>query len=198
MSTQDTLVIHRSSMILKGIGVVTFGLIAICYPGEEIQALMFPFGVLVTINGSSVIFKNMKYFAGPQHRRQALFRKGWAELLIGLAAIGAAAISAPIFWELIALWTILTGSVHAADFYRLRDQMPHWPVMVAAGIASVLFGLFVALNLAFGMVSLTYEAALFALLLGSSMIYAYFKLSEMRQYVGHRPGRVYSSKTVGA
>jgi uncharacterized membrane protein HdeD (DUF308 family) len=198
MSTQNQLIIHRSNMALKGIGVATFGLVALCYPGESINALLLPFGALVTINGAVVIFNNTKYMRGRFRGRSAMFRKGIAELLIGLSAIGSVMMEVAASGALMGLWATLTGIAQATNFYRLRQQMPHWSVVVAAGIFSFLFGLLVAINSVVGMVGLTYEVAAFALLLGGSMFYAYAQLGEIRQYLGNRRPKNYSLKTANA
>ena len=198
MSTLDTSDVHRSSLLLKGIGIVTFGLIALCYPGPTLHTLLFPFGILVAINGAVVIFNNTQYASGGYRRKRTLYRKGVIELLIGLVAIGSAVGGVAIAWELIAGWVILTGSAQANHFYKLRDYMPTWPVMMVTGLLSVLFGLFIAINSMAEMVSFTYEIALFALLFGSSMFYGYAKLGTMSQYLGHRPTKTYSLKTATA
>lgn len=183
--------------MLKGIGVATFGLIALCYPGEAINALLLPFGALVAINGAVVIVNNTRYVSGRYRGRKVMFRKGTAELIIGLAAIGSVLIGAPAFGVLIGLWAVLTGSAQARNFYQLRDRLPHWSVVVAAGLFSGLFGLFMVVNSLAGMVVLTYEVTVFALLLGSSLFYAYAQLGEIRQYLGNRPDKV-SLKTANA
>ncbi|MEQ9438682.1 MAG: hypothetical protein RIG62_06520 [Cyclobacteriaceae bacterium] len=195
MSKENQLIIHRSSLILKAVGIITFGLVALCYPGEDILALMMPFGILVTLNALTVIGKNIRFFTG-NFDWQHSFRKGLAELLIGLTAIVAVIIAVPIFLELIALWTILNGINQITSFYQLRDRMSHWLGMVAIGGASVLFGIFIGANLIVEVVSLTYEVAGFALVLGSSLVYAYVKLGRIRQYLGNRPGKIYSPKTL--
>ena len=198
MSTQNQLIIHRTNMVLKGIGVTTFGLIALCYPGESINALLLPFGALVTINGVVVIFNNATYTRGRFRGRSRMFRKGIIELLIGLAAIGSVVMGIAAFGVLMGLWAILTGISQATNFYQLHDRMPHWSVVVAAGIFSTLFGLFLAINSLVGIVAITYEVAAFALLSGSSMFYAYALLGEISQYLDNRPKKVYSLKTAKA
>ncbi len=198
MSAQNQLILHRSSLVLKGIGVATFGLIALCYPGESINALLLPFGALAAINGAVVVFNNIRYTNGRFRGRSSMFGKGIVELLIGLAAITSVVLGAPAFGGLVGLWALLTGISQATNFYQLRHQMPHWSVVVAAGIFSMLFGLFIAVNSVVGMVGLTYEVAAFALLLGSSLFYAYAQLGEIRQYLGNRPGKVYSLETAKA
>ena len=195
MNTQEIVIRDRSSMVLKGIGLVTFGLVALCYPGEAIRALLMPFGVLVTINGAVVMCHNIKYFTGYTRGGQTRFQKGVLELLIGLAAIGAVVIEAPVFKELVALWTILTGSTLVSNFYLLRDRMPRWPVMVGAGVLSMFFGLLLAINSVAEVISLGYGIALFALLLGASMFYAYAQLGEVHQYLGCRPKKIFSPYT---
>ena len=192
---ENQLIIHRSSLLLKAVGIITFGLVALCYPGETIHAMMMPFGILVTLNGLMVIGKNIRCFTG-NFDWQNSFRKGLAEFLIGLTAIVAVIISASIFLELIAMWAILTGINQVISFYKLRDRMPHWQGMVATGGASVLFGIFITINLVEKVVPLTYEIAGFALFLGSSLVYAYVRLGEIRQYLGNRPGKIYSPKTL--
>lgn len=198
MDTHNQLIINRSSLILKGIGVATFGLVALCYPGEAINTLLMPFGALVAINGAVVIFNNTKYISGRYRGRQTMLRIGGAELLIGLVAIGSVVVGVPAFGLLMGLWAILTGSTQAINFYQLRDRLPHWSVVTAAGMFSILFGLFMVLNALTGMVALTYEIAAFALLLGSSMFYGYAQLSEIRQYLGNRPSKIQSLETANA
>ena len=198
MSTQHQLIIHRSSLLLKGIGVATFGLVAFCYPGQAIGALMFPFGVLVLLNGLAVVVRNRRHVTNLYHWGHTLFKKGILESLIGLTALASVAASASPFWELIAVWTILTGSIHMIEFAQLRDTLSRWRVFMMAGLSSLLFGMLVAINLIVEVISPTYEVAIFGLLFGSSMIYSYPQLGELRQYLGHHPKRVYSSKTASA
>lgn len=198
MSTQHQLIINRSNILLKGVGVATFGLVALCYPGEAINTLLPPFGALVAINGAVAVFNNSKFIGGRFRRRPTMFRKGVVELLIGLAALGSVVMDVSAFSILVGLWVILTGSMQASNFYQLRDRMPHGSVMVAAGLLSGLFGLFMVVNAVTGLAPLSYEVSVFALLLGSSLFYAYAQLGEISQYLGNRPSKVYSLKTANA
>ncbi len=166
---------YRNSLWLNAIGVSTFGLVALCYPGPQIQALVFPFGALVTLSGVVTILQHL------ERGQQAMRWKGIAEGLLGVTALAAGGVSLPVFMALIALWTLLTGSMMVNRFTRLKDQVPNCPIMVIAGLSAVLFGLFVVVSLATETIAVTYEIAVFALLLGGSMFYGCAQLKESQQ-----------------
>ncbi len=170
---KETLDNYRTSLWLKAMAVVPFGLVALCYPGQQIQALIFPFGVLVFLSGSITVLRNL------QRGQLAMRMKGGAEALIGATVLATAAMSASVFIALIALWLVMTGSIMAIRFNKIKARFLNWQIMVIAGFSAVAFGLFVAISLVLEPISLTYEIAIFALLLGGSMFYACNKLKEI-------------------
>lgn len=177
----------RNSLMLKGICIITFGMVALCYPGQAIQNMTFPFGFLVTLSGLVTMFR---YQHGLHHRLPRLmFKKGAADLLLGITALGTLINAVTLLTELMAIWTVLTGSLLIILFLRLRDAMSGWIVMVIIGFSSILFGLYMAASLVSPAVSLMYEIAIFAVLLGSSMLYAYFKLREVPHFQTTTPDK---------
>ena len=185
----------NNSILFRGIGVLTFGLVALCYPGDGIAALMVPFGALVSISGLITLFH---YASRATFWQRTMFRKGLGELLIGVVTLLGAVFSAPLFMPMLAIWVMVTGGVLIARFHRVTHRFAEARVMIATGWATLTFGLYLAANLALPMVSLSYEIAVFALLLGISLLYGYTKLKELRKYLGNRPGKVYSLKTAEA
>jgi uncharacterized membrane protein HdeD (DUF308 family) len=177
------------------VGVLTFGLLALYYPGEHMHTLMLPFGILLAVNGGVMLAKNIRFMAGTNRWGKAMFRIGMVEFLIGATAIWFAVTSVRAVWELTAVWAIFTGSIQTDRFRRLKSRMSAWKVMVASGIMAVAFGVFIIFNLKVEIVSFTYEAAVFALILGSSMIYTFFRLGAMRKYLRNKPKKMYSRKT---
>ncbi|MEM8970304.1 MAG: DUF308 domain-containing protein [Bacteroidota bacterium] len=188
------LIKDRDSLLFRGIGAATFGLVALCYPGQALQAMMMPFGILLTISGLVTVAKNINPLVSHQYQECPLSKKGLAELLLGSLAIVAAAFSVQLFWEILAAWLIITGIANVKRYSDLRERMPAIKVLLIANVLSVLFGLFLVINLLTGLVTLTYEAVGLALLLGGSLFYTYFKLGELQQYMGHRPGKIHSKK----
>ena len=182
-------------MRLRGVGMLTFGLLALYYPGEYIHALMLPFGILLVVNGVIVVAKNIRFIASTHRWGKSMVRIGMVEFLIGATAIWFAVASMQTAWELIAVWAIFTGSIQTDRFRRLKNRMAAWKAMVASGVFSVVFGVFMIVNLSVEMILLTYEVAVFALIVGSSRIYTSFRLGEMSKYLRNRPKKMYSRKT---
>jgi uncharacterized membrane protein HdeD (DUF308 family) len=188
------LIKSRDSLLFRGIGVVTFGLVALCYPGNELQAMMMPFGILLTISGLVTIAKNIHPLSSHHYQECPFSKKGLAELLLGSVAIIATIFTIQVFWEILAAWLIITGIVNVKRYSELLERMSAIKVLLMANVLSVLFGLFLVINRMTGLVTLTYEAVGLALLLGGSLFYTYFKLGELQQYIGHRPGKIHSKK----
>lgn len=184
----------RDSLLFRGIAVTTFGLVALCYPGQELNAMMMPFGILITISGLITIAKNIHPLSSNQYQENPFSKKGLAELLLGSLAIVASILSVQAFWLILAAWLVITGIGNVNRYSELLERMPQVKVLLMANVVSVLFGLFLVLNMVTGLVTLTYEAVGLALLLGGSLLYTYFKLGELQQYIGHRPSKVASKK----
>ena len=182
-------------MMFRGVGILTFGLLALYYPGEQIHALMLPFGILLAVNGGIMVAKNMHFVTGTHRWGKSMVRIGTVEFLIGATTIWFAVTSMQAAWELIAVWAIFTGSIQTDRFRRLKNRMAAWKVMVASGVFSVVFGVFMIVKLKVEAISFTHEVAVFALIAGSSMIYTSFRLGEMRKYLRNRPKKMYSRKT---
>ena len=182
-------------MLLKGVSIIAFGLVALCYPGEEIYTLMPAFGILVIINGLGMRLNSIWFSKSGSKWQKSLLRNGIVEIVIGATALWFTAASITAFWELIAVWAIFTGSIQAIRFSKLNNSTIERQLMMAAGIVSVIFGLFMLVNLWAETVSLTYEVAVFALITGSCMIYTFFRLGKMQDYLRNRPKKLHSRKT---
>lgn len=67
--------------------------------------------------------------------------------------------------------------------------------MLTSGMGSVIFGVFMLVNLKLEIISPTYEVAVYALITGSCMFYAFFGLGKMQQYLRNTPKKLHSRKT---
>ncbi len=182
-------------MVLKGVSIVAFGLVALCYPGEEIYTMMPAFGILATFNGLAIIFNGLWFSKSGSRWKRSLIRNGMIEMLIGATAILCLVLSIPVFMELIAIWAIFTGSIYINRFRKLKNKQFVRGIMVATGIISVVFGAFVLINLQAGLVPFTYEVAIFSLLTGSCTTYAFVRLGKMQEYLRNTPKKIHSRKT---
>lgn len=195
MTIERQLIKSRDGMLLKGISIIAFGLVALWYPGEEIYTLMPAFGVLVTFNGLAMRLNSIWFFKSGSKWQKSLLRNGIVEIVLGATALWFTVASIPAFWELIALWTIFNGSIQADRFRGLKSRSGERHIMVASGIATIIFGVFILVNLKMEIISFTYEVAVFALISGSCIIYAFFRLGKIQNYLRNKPKKLHSRKT---
>jgi uncharacterized membrane protein HdeD (DUF308 family) len=153
------------------------------------------FGLLVTINGLAMRLNSVWFFKSDSKGGKSLLRNGIVEILIGATTLWFVAASIPAFWALTAVWAIFTGSIQADRFRKLKNRTTERQLMIASGILSVIFGVFMLVNLKVEAVVLTYEVAVFALITGSCMIYTFFRLGKMQQYLRNAPRKIHSRKT---
>ncbi|MDF9801376.1 uncharacterized membrane protein HdeD (DUF308 family) [Catalinimonas alkaloidigena] len=192
MTLERQFIKNKSSFIYKGIGAITFGLVALCYPGDEINALAIPFGSLLILSGLIIIIRNI---SSQKNNKFSPLGKGVTELFIGSFAIFSAAAQINLLWELIALWVIVTGVFQVLTFSRIKQIVQEWKVMVILGNLAVIFGASMLANSSIQWISPTYELAIFAIFYGSCFIYIYFQLKEKRKYLKDKPVRVFQPET---
>lgn len=129
--------------MIRGILGIVIGLITFLWPGITLVALVFLFAGYALVDG-------VVSLAGAAHAAQSHER--WAAFLIeGLLGIAAAVIT--VLWPaitalslvfVIAAWAILTGVAEVVAAVRVRRYISGEWLLALAGIASVIFGVLVA------------------------------------------------------
>ncbi|MEK6480981.1 DUF308 domain-containing protein [Catalinimonas sp. 4WD22] len=194
MTLERQFIKHKSSLIYRGIGAITLGLVALCYPGDAIHALAFPFGVLLLISGLVNIIRYVSYKNNKSSSVFSPIGKGGIELLIGILTLISITVSIDLFWELIAIWIITSGIFQIVTFSKIKQIMEDWKVMTLLGNLAVIFGASMLANNSLKMITPTYELAIFAIFYGSCFIYIYFKLKDKSKYLKNRPVKVIEYK----
>lgn len=178
MTLERQLIKNKSSLIYKGVGAITFGLVALCYPGDNIKALTIPFGCLLMLSGLMILSRNILYKG---HKKTTLFSpigKGLAEFFIGLCTLFSAMLQVDLLWELIAIWVMMSGVFQIITFRRLKPIVEDWKIMVISGSLAVIFGVSILANSSLKLMTPTYELAIFAIFYGICFLYTFFKLKE--------------------
>lgn len=100
----------RDGLWLKGLAMLVFGLVAFCYPGEEIRAMHTPFAILLILNGLGV-WLTAVYFTDDRKRYRRWMRiQGGADLLMAIFVLWS---TNWITWHLtdvLSLWLMITGT----------------------------------------------------------------------------------------
>lgn len=178
-------------ILLRGICAILFGIVAIAWPGQTLTTLAMFFAAYVFVDGVFSVIHAVG------HRKEL---EHWGLLLLeGLfgVAFGVIAFQSPEFTTAvgglvvafyIAAWAIVTGALRIAMAVRLRKEIEGEWLLILSGAISVLFGIAVMARPSAALVSMLYLVAIWAILLGISLIVVAIKArlfaNRVRELVG--------------
>jgi uncharacterized membrane protein HdeD (DUF308 family) len=180
---------HWWALALRGVIAILFGLAAFLRPDITLQALILLFGAYTLVDG---IFSIVGVFGGTRAGtpRWLLFVEGVVSILAGLIAFIFPGLTAIALLYLIAAWAVITGISEIATAIRLRQEIQGEWALILGGIASVLFGLILAVLPAVGILSLIWLIGAYAVAFGILLLIAAFRVRGEHDRSGERPSRV--------
>jgi uncharacterized membrane protein HdeD (DUF308 family) len=176
------------ALVLRGLFAVLFGLAAFFWPGITLAALVLLFGAYSLADG---IFAIVAALSGADRQT-----RWWVLLLEGIAGILASA--ATVFWPgltalalvyLIAAWALVTGILEIVAAVRLRREIEGEWLLGLSGLASVLFGLYVAVFPGPGALAVVWIIGAYALFAGILLIALGLRLRGRDEPAAVRVGR---------
>jgi uncharacterized membrane protein HdeD (DUF308 family) len=180
---------HWWALALRGVIAILFGVAAFLRPDITLQALILLFGAYALVDG---VFSIVGVFGGTRARtpRWLLFVEGVVSILAGLIAFIFPGLTAIALLYLIAAWAVITGISEIAMAIRLRQEIQGEWALILGGIASVLFGLILAVLPAVGILSLIWLIGAYAVAFGILLLIAAFRVRSEHNRSGERPSRV--------
>lgn len=159
---------------IRGLFAVLFGIGALLWPGFTLLVLVIFIGAYFLVDGAMGV---ITAFQG-----RGNFRMWWFLLIEGLAGIVIGIMT--LFWPLItaivllyfvASWAVVTGIFEIAAAFTGRLPAAHEWTLALAGIISVLFGVFLALRPAAGLLALVWGIGIYAILFGIVLLIRAFQ-----------------------
>lgn len=173
--TADTLSDNWWAVALRGLAALAFGLLTLVSPGISLAALVLLFGAYAVADGVLAIV------AASRHRRVG--EKWWVVALGGIAGIAAGiitflvpAITALVLVYVIAARAIIVGAMEIAAAIRLRKVIKGEWLMALGGVASIVFGVLVALFPGLGALTVVLWIGAFSVVIGAMLIALGFRL----------------------
>jgi len=166
--TLDALARNWWLILLRGICAIIFGLLTFVWPGLTLVTLVLLYGAFSLFDGIFSIVAALK--GGTPMPR-------WWLGLVGLLGIGVGLIT--LFWPqitgivllmFIAGWAIASGVLQIIGAVYLRKEIEGEWLLIASGLLSVLFGVFLVLFPGAGALSLALVIGAFALAYGVLLI----------------------------
>ncbi len=161
-------------LLLRGVIAILFGIGAIVMPGISLATLLLLFAVFVLVDGVFDIAHAIGSRKGNDNWWLGLLT-GLLGVVVGIFTLRAPALTAIVLLFYIAIWAIATGTARIALAIRLRKEIEGEWWLALAGLASVLFGLFVIANPGLGALGFIWYIGIWALVLGIFQLALAFK-----------------------
>jgi uncharacterized membrane protein HdeD (DUF308 family) len=167
------------AVALRGVFAILFGIIAFVFPGATILSLLLLFAAYMLVDGVFAIVAAVRA-ARAGERWGLLVLEGIADIATGVIVFLWPGISLLAFVLLMAAWAIVSGVLMAAAAFRLPKDYGRW-WLVIGGIASVIFGVLLAIAPLIGAVVLTWWLGAYALVFGVTLLVLAFRLRSRRE-----------------
>jgi len=173
------------NLLITGILSLVFGLLALVMPGITLITLAWMFGF-------SVIGQGILLLGGAWSARK--LDGGWwlvallglIGIVLGLYAIWNPGLTALVLVTIIGWFAILVGLVQVAWAWRVRKAIQGEGWIIAGGLLSILFGLYVIAQPGAGALALVVVIAVYAITYGITLIAAAMKAKRLRASLAER------------
>lgn len=178
------------AVALRGAAAILFGLVALFMPIATLASLVLVFAAYMLVDGVLAIVSAVK--AARQHERWGLFvLEGIADLIAGAVAFFMPGAALFAFVVLAAAWGVVSGVLMLMAAFRLNKTHGRaW--LIVGGLASMVWGVLLALFPITGLVVMTWWLGGYAFLFGISLLFLGFRLRAQAPGEKHAPPPVHA------
>lgn len=163
------------TLALRGILAIIFGLAALFLPEITLTALVFCFAAFALGGGILLAIAGFKDHLTNIHG-WLLVIEGAIGIAVGVMAFIWPGITALVLLYLIAAWAIVTGLFEIIAANHLRREIENEWLLIAAGIASLTFGILLIIWPVVGALAILWMIAAYAIVFGVLMLLLALKL----------------------
>lgn len=166
-------------LVVAGIGDILFGGIVLIWPGISLEALTIVFGAFALVYGLSAIGGGLNLLAHKSTDWVPFVIGGLGGVVVGVITFMQPAITALSLTYLIAAWSFITGVSLIIGAIDMRGmQGVGW--LAITGVLSVVFGVFVAVQPAAGVLAILWIIATYAIAAGVTQLVAAWRINQFR------------------
>ena len=183
---------HWWVLLLRGVVAILFGIAAYAWPGMTLVTLLTLFGAFALVDG---IFNVFHAFSGRKEDEHwwVLLLEGLLGIAIGVITFQAPEVTATVLILYIGFWAMATGVLRIILAVRLRKEIEGEWWMALAGLAGIVFGVFMVARPGAGALAVLWLVAIWAIVGGVCLVIFSFKvkalggkLDEVRQKLSAR------------
>jgi uncharacterized membrane protein HdeD (DUF308 family) len=166
---------YRRMLLVRGIFAILFGVVVLALsPRNSILFLVYVFGAYAFISG--LVYGAMALRYTKEDGWALLLVEGIVGIVVGIAAFVWPGITAFVLLFLIAVWAIVTGILEMVAAFTLPEMgtKNEW-LLGLAGLASVIFGVLVAIWPRQGLVAVVWLIGIYAIVVGILYLVRFFQ-----------------------
>jgi uncharacterized membrane protein HdeD (DUF308 family) len=179
----ETLVQNWWLFTLRGVLGITFGILALIFPGPTILSLVLLFSAYMLVDGIFGIISAVRAIRRKEDRWGLLIFEGLLNIAVGIAAFLWPGLTVVAFVWLIAAWAIVSGGLMTAAGSRLNIDHGRW-WLVLGGLLSLAYGVLLIITPLIGAIVLTWWLGAYALVFGVALVVFSFKLRARQHDLG--------------
>ena len=173
-------------LALRGVLAITFGVLALIWPGATLLVMVAFFAAWALIGGVASVVAAVK--------NRTADKGWWLVLLLGIVSIAAGVIAVLnpgitilVLVLLMGANALVTGVLEIVIAIRLRRTIEHEWMLALAGVVSVLFGLLVFLFPVAGAFAMVWLISFYATLTGVLLLALAFRARKWTEDTGYKP-----------
>ncbi len=151
-------------IVVRGVVAIAFGVLALFYPESTAKAIVIVFGIWALADGVMAL---VSIVTGGGRAWGWLLLEGVLGIAAGVIAFREPAITVFALVLVIAFWSLMIGVLEISGALQLR-QVPGsgWGWLLAAGIASLIFGILLIANPGIGAATVLVLIGIYAIVVG--------------------------------
>ena len=157
------------ALAIGGILAIIIGLVAIIWPEVTLTVVVVLLGIFAFVTGIFTVLVGAVWPPG-WGLRWPMLLQGVLGIVVGALAFIRPETAAVALLYLIAAWAIISGVLQIAGAVRLRRVIPDEWGLILGGIASVIFGVLLAIWPKEGLVALVWIFGVFAVVFGVTQL----------------------------
>lgn len=170
---------HWWAVALRGAIAILFGLAVLAFPGISLLGLIVLFGVFVLVGGIfALISLRNRHVDEPSW---LLLFEGITGIVIGIATFVWPGITGVVLLYFIASWAVVSGIFEIIAAIGLRRQIENEWLLILAGIASLIFGILLAIWPAAGALAILWLIGGYAIFFGLLLLILGFRLRSWKR-----------------
>jgi uncharacterized membrane protein HdeD (DUF308 family) len=170
----DAMTRNWGALAFRGVVAILFGIAAFIWPGLTVRVLVVLLAAFALVEGIANIAGGIRV------------REGWAIAEGAISAIAGVVmlvvgpvITAIALLYVVAAWAILTGIIRIIAAIQLRRVLQNEWVLVASGVASLVFGVIAAISPGAGILAIIWFVAAWSIVLGILLVVLAINLRQL-------------------